>query len=174
MSLSSSPFRVSAADVEEGMLRDHEARRRRYLMRYVLAAVILAGGICLAAGVRVAVNRADRSDNPSGAPPLSYKAAATTSLAPADPTIDAIAAPPAAVPTETTAPVAAMGTTASPSPLAAAMPSIAPVAPPVPEALIHAKASSVTVRTAKPPAAAVPASHRKAQSTPGIVQDSPF
>jgi len=179
MSLSSSPYRVSAADVEEGMLRDHEARRRRYLMRYVVTALILAGGICVAAGIRVTLSRADLSENPSGVAPTSFKAAATSTapVAPADPVIEAVATPPAAVLPETTAPIAAMRTSPSPSPLGAAISSTTSAAPSATEALIHTKAPSAspgTVRTAKPSTAAPPLSHQKAQSTFGIVQDSPF
>jgi len=87
MSLSSNLVRVSHSESVAGHdgLSDDEARRRRYLRRYVVSTVAAAAGICVVAGIRVTLTRTDVATHPSDVTALHRAAPEVTASEPAQP-----------------------------------------------------------------------------------------
>jgi hypothetical protein len=162
-------------DIDEAGQRV-DLERRRYLMRYVVGALGVAGLICVAAGVRVAMARSAPAQDDS-IPTLSSHPI-SLSPQPAAPSAQAEPAP-APVPA---APVAA-------APVAVAPVAAAPVAPPPPAAATPVAATPVPAAgsrssakpLASPAANAAPAHARAAAAAPhpqahasAIIQSAPF
>src|SRR5580692_6379811 len=56
-------FSATTRDDTDEVVRRVDVERRRYLMRYVVGALVLAGLICVAAGVRIAMSRSAAPQN---------------------------------------------------------------------------------------------------------------
>jgi hypothetical protein len=148
--------------------------RRRYLMRYVIGALGVAGVICVAAGVRVVMARS-ASPQDDAIPtllshPISLSPPPAAPPAQADPppvvVPAAVAAPPVAAAPAAVAPVAAAPVAASPV-AAAPLPAAAARAPAKPLAAPALNAAPAHARA--PAAAPRPQSHASA-----IIQSAPF
>ncbi len=137
--------------------------RRRYLMRYVVVALTLAGIICVAAGVRVAMARSAAAQEDNVVRPVSLGSLG----APTTPTPPVQATPPAAQAEPAPAPVVATPAVAPVVAAAAAAPVV--VAAPMP---------AKPTRAPSPPAQARPAAASSpARSQPhasSIVHAAPF
>ena len=162
---------VEGDDSPSAALAQDDADRRRYLMRYVVGAVGLAGIICIAAGIRVAAMRANGDD---AAPPTRAPNVVSPIAAPPQ--------PPEVTHHPETAQLAATAVAAEARPVVAA---------PVPEAPKQAAARVEEPSSPPPPVAATPkkvaapppaaparapapaAAHPQARKT-AIVHDAPF
>ena len=140
-------FSATTGDETDEVGQRVDVGRRRYLMRYVIGALGLAGLICVAAGVRVAMAR-------SAAPQDDVTATLSThpiALSPPPAAPPAQAEPPAVV---TSAPVAAAPLAAAPAAtVVAAAPIAEAPAAPQPAAAAH----GVAARGAAKPATAAAA-----------------
>jgi hypothetical protein len=162
-------FSATTDDSDESVGKG-DLGRRRYLMRYVVVALTIAGIICVAAGVRVAMARSAAAQEDNVIRPV-----ALGSLGAPTPTPPAQAA----LPAQATPPAAQAAPPAEPAPVAAA-PAAAPVvaaaaAAPV---VVAAPTPAKPTRAPSPPAQARPAAASSpARSQPhasSIVHAAPF
>jgi hypothetical protein len=155
-------FSVTSDDEDEGKRLEAQAdpERRRYLMRYVVVALGLAGVICVAAGIRVAMTK------PAPAPEYVRPALAVPPIADMsrpvtpepvkpqpEPAVAAVAAAePAQVTTPPTVGAAPASSTPAPRHVAASAPqaAAAPAHAQAPAAPAHPKAPSSAIIHAAP------------------------
>lgn len=140
-----------------------DVERRRYLMRYVVGALVVAGLICVAAGVRVAMSRSAAPQDDIAAP----LAIRPFVLSP----------PPAAPPAQAEPPAVITGAPVAAPPIAAAPTAETPAA-----GQPGAAASGVAAQAAAKPIAAAtsaPGTRARAAARPqghasAIIQSAPF
>lgn len=174
MSATSKFVGFSAASDESGgdVGKQVASQRRRYLMRYVVVALSVAGIICVAAGVRVVRGRsAAAQDDVLPLASIQPTMPATLAAQPETTKAEHVSPPPVALAAAPGLPAAA---TPQPASAALAGPAQAPTkavaASPAPALPVVAAAVHVHSTTAAPPSA--PRTQPHASST--IVQAAPF
>jgi len=166
-------FSATTGDDTDEVGQRVDVGRRRYLMRYVVGALGLAGLICVAAAVRVAMAR-------SAAPQDDI--IATLSTHPI-----ALTPPPVALPAQAEPPPVVIGAPVAVAPVAAAAvapasiveaPAAARPAGVAPAGAARASAKPATAAAASPPLAharaAAPSSARPQAHASPIIQSAPF